>query len=201
MKLPPIPSDWKKHLVANLPATSDLSTRFSRVLDDAEDERPVQDFLSKNPELLSPLVPLGTGVWVWDRPRLGSEFIPDFLACTRNSSGCQWVLFELESPIERPLIQTGLPGKKLREAQGQIRDWRIWLRQNISYAETELGFRGLNAEANAVIVIGRRKYVTESMELQWRELSEPNTSVMTYDRLSEAFSIGRDYRAIADCRG
>jgi hypothetical protein len=101
-------------------------------------------------------------------------------------------MVELESPAVKPLTQAGLPTAKLREAQGQIQDWRIWLRDNIAYAQTQLGFQGLTAEAQAVIILGRRSAIDLKHAKKWREISTSNTRIMTYDRLIDSFGSGRN---------
>jgi hypothetical protein len=158
---------------------------MQQILNDAPDETPLQTFFASHPHLLTCLLPQGRDAWCWDRPRFGSELIPDFLLCTRNSTGFEWVMVELESPTVAPLVQNGLPGVKLREAQGQVANWRIWLRDNIAYAQRQLGFEGLTAEARSVIVIGRRNGISPRHARIWRELSAGNTQIMTYDRLLE----------------
>lgn len=188
---PAAPSSWSQKQVAETGALEPSLTLFRNSLQDASDERPLQTFLASHPQLLTCLLPPGRNAWCWDRPRFGSESIPDFLLCTRNSTGFEWVMVELESPTVPPLTQAGLPSAKLREAQGQVQDWRIWLRDNIAYAQTQLGFQGINAEAQAVIVIGRRSAIEVNHGKKWREFSTLNTRVMTYDRLIDSFGIGR----------
>jgi hypothetical protein len=100
-------------------------------------------------------------------------------------------MVELESPAVRPLTQAGLPSGKLNQALGQVRDWRSWIRTNIAYAHTQLGFGGLTAESPAIIVIGRRNVLDPGHALKWREMSEDLIKVMTYDRLLETISRGR----------
>ena len=168
-----------------------LTEVFTQTLTDAADESPLQTFLAGHPNLLTCLLPPGREAWCWDRPRLGSEWIPDFLLCTRNSTGFEWVMVELESPAIRPLTQAGLPAGKLNQALGQVRDWRSWIRTNIAYAHTELGFVGLTAESPAIIVIGRRNGLDPVHALKWRELSNNLTQLMTYDRLLETIPRGR----------
>ena len=156
------------------------------MLNDARDERPIQAFLGAHAHLLTCLLPAGRGASCLDRPRLGSEFIPDFLLCTENSAGPQWRMVELESPATPPLTRAGMPSQKLNQALTQIRDWRAWLRQNVSYAQNQLGLHGLNAECGAVVVIGRRHTIDTRHAARYRELSDDRTTVMTYDRLLDA---------------
>lgn len=164
---------------------------LEQVLADARDEKPLQVFLASHSHLLTCLLPPGQGAWCWDRPRLGAELVPDFLLCTRNSTGIHWVMVELESPTRPPMNQSGLPSGKLGEALGQIRDWRGWLRQNIAYAQQQLGFTDLNAECLAYVIIGRRSSLQSQSIIRFRELSDARTTVMTYDRLLDAVGRGR----------
>jgi hypothetical protein len=126
-----------------------------------------------------------------DRPRLGSEFIPDFLLCTENSTGAQWRMVELESPTASPLTRAGMASQKLNQAITQIKDWRTWLRQNIAYAQNQLGFHGLDAECGAFVVIGRRHAIDARHAARYRALSDDRTTVLTYDRLLDAITRGR----------
>jgi hypothetical protein len=67
-----------------------LLAEFDEILKDAADERPLQTFLAAHPQLMTCLLPPGREARCFDRPRLGSEYIPDFLLCTRNSNGFEW---------------------------------------------------------------------------------------------------------------
>ena len=100
-------------------------------------------------------------------------------------------MVELESPSQRPLTQGGVPSQKLNHALLQVRDWRTWLRSNIAYAQNELGFKELNAECEAVVVIGRRHGVDAKHAVRYRELSSANTKIMSYDRLVDVMRRGR----------
>ena len=170
-----------------------VADQFVQVINDAADERPAQQFLAEHPELLGSLLQPGNGAWAFDRPTLGSQYIPDFLLCTHTSTGYRWAMVELESPVTKILTAAKLPARKLNEALGQIRDWRAWIRKNIAYAQTELGFRDLDAECPAFIVIGRRSQITQDCVTRYRELSTSDTTVMTYDRLFESISNGRPH--------
>lgn len=183
---------WPEHRCAptDPPAAGELAA-LKCVLNDARDERPLQAYFAGHPYLLAGLLPMGRGAWCFDRPRLGSELVPDFLLCTDTSAGIQWCMVELESPVRNPLTRAGRPAQKLNEALGQIRDWRAWLRANIAYAQNELGFRGLDAECRACVVIGRRHAIDQRHVSRYRELSDERTTIMTYDRLLDALARGR----------
>lgn len=173
-----------------VPSVAELALLRS-ALNEAHDERPIQTFLAAHPHLMACLLPPGRGMSWFDRPRFGSEFIPDFLLSTENSTGAQWRMVELESPTSSPLTRAGMPSQKLNQAITQIRDWRAWLRQNIAYAQNQLEFHGLDAECGAFVVIGRRHGIETRHAARYRALSDDRTTVMTYDRLLDAMARGR----------
>jgi Domain of unknown function (DUF4263) len=175
---------WTQCLVStDREPASETVDDFERVLCDAPDERALQKFLGSFPVLLSPLAPAGAAVWCLDRPRLGSEFVPDFLLATITSVGFRWAMVELESPNEKALTKAGLPANKLAEALKQIRDWRTWLSDNVAYARGELGLKDIEASCPAYIIIGRRRMLDPKQVKIYRALSTDGTTVMSYDRL------------------
>ena len=182
---------WPQNRCAHGAAPASALVALQSVLGDAHDERPVQLFLAAHPHLLTGILPMGRDAWCFDRPRLGSEFIPDFLLCTDTSAGMQWCMVELESPAHSPLTQAGIPTQKINHALAQVRDWRGWLRANIAYAQNALAFRGLDAECHAYVVIGRRHAISPRHATRYRELSDSRTTIMTYDRLLDALTRGR----------
>ena len=182
---------WPGHQIPDGEVTAGELLAFSNVLGDAQDERPLQDFLAGHPRLLVTLLPPGREAWCFDRPRLGSEFIPDFMLATQNSRGVEWRLVELESPTRAPLTQAGTPSQKLVHAISQVQDWRGWIRPNIAYARQELGLLDLDAECHAYVIIGRRHAVQARHATRYRELSDERITVMTYDRLMDAMRRGR----------
>lgn len=163
---------------------------FERVLSDARDERSLQEFLASFPTLLTPLAPIGGSVWCLDRPRFGSELIPDFLLASITSVGFRWAMIELESPNEPALTRAGLPAKKLAEALKQIRDWRTWLTDNVAYARAERGLTDIEANCPAYVVIGRRVGLDPKQVKTYRALSTDGVTVMSYDRLVEQMRRG-----------
>jgi hypothetical protein len=176
-------SPWPKHGVMWLTVPPSLASELAAIVDRAEDESSIQRFLETHPALIAQLLGGGHGRWVFARHRLGSEHIPDFMLCERDSGGYHWTLIELESPMHRPMTKAGEQSAKLTHALHQIRDWRIWLRKNIQYAHQELGFVDLDLEFKAMVVIGRRSMQKEEHRERYRELSDAQTTVMSYDRL------------------
>jgi hypothetical protein len=175
---------WPTNFVRSAEASLNFASEFQHVVDSSADERPIQKWLEANPAAL--VLRLGAvNGWVFGRPRLGAEFVPDFMSCTWDSRGYHWSLLELENPKFSPLTQEGGQSARLTHAIQQILDWRIWLRANIQYAQQELGFRDLDAGFRAHVVIGRRRTLDSREPLRYRELSRDDLEVMTYDRLIE----------------
>jgi len=173
-----------KRVSAGAPSKVNVAD-FQMVLDVATDERPLQSFLASVPALFRPMLFAAPDFWCFDRPKFGAELIPDFLLCFRNSTGFNWVLIELESPLAPPLTAAGRPAKALSGAQGQVRDWRGWLRDNVAYARTQLGLTDIHAECPAWIVVGRRAHIDPKHSKKWADLSDNTDMVMTYDRIAE----------------
>jgi Shedu protein SduA, C-terminal len=144
--------------------------------------------LAATPSLLRGLLPIASlHCWCFDRPRLGAEFVPDFLLAQNLSGGFKWLMMELESPRHSALTAAGKMSGKMTDAVRQIGDWRSWLRENIAYAQRELGFERINAEIPAIILIGRRTGLDRRHAERYRELSmRDGLTVMTYDRLIES---------------
>ena len=162
---------------------------FKELLSDATDERPLQAYLASTPSLLATLLPPGANYWCLDRPRFGSDHVPDFLLASRSSAGIHWVMVELESPIARALTKAGLPTKHLAAALKQVRDWRTWLTQNVAYARDGLGLSDIDCNIPACVIIGRRDGLERRQVEQYRALSTTNLTVLTYDRLCDAATV------------
>lgn len=156
---------------------------FKIILDNAQSEILLQSYLSRHPSFLLQMLSHGRNAEVYDRPKLGSEYIPDFLLNIENSQGKHWACIELESPVRDPLTSAGNISAKLNQAIGQINDWRTWLRSNISYAQTELKLKGINAELDVWIIIGRRKSMNERQRRRYGALKDLGIKVLSYDRL------------------
>ena len=178
---------WTASRVTAGPLTSpETLDEFERLLGDAIDERPLQSFLASSPSLLAALLPPGASYWCLDRPRLGSDHVPDFLLASSSSAGFHWVMVELESPTAKALTKAGLPARHLVAAQKQVRDWRTWLTRNVAYARDGLGLTDIDCNVPAFIVIGRRSVLAPRQIEQYRALSTQSLTVLTYDRLCDA---------------
>lgn len=181
---------WPERYVAGRTPGAGIASQFRTHLADAKDEGPLQAFLARHPILLRGLLPAARDIWCFDRPRFGAEVVPDFLLCARNSSGFNWALVELESPTAPVLTKAGRMAAKLNDALRQVGDWRAWLRQNVAYAERQLGLLEIHAEIPAFVVIGRRARIAPGLLARYRELSiSQRVTVLSYDRLLDG--VGR----------
>jgi hypothetical protein len=124
------------------------------------------------------MLPPGSDIYIYDRPKLGSEYIPDFLISVRNSQGLQWTCIELESPTKKALTKSGVMTAKLSQAVGQISDWKDWLRDNIAYAQAELGLKEISNELEAWIIIGRRANMSEAQRKRYASLNRLGFTVL-----------------------
>jgi hypothetical protein len=175
---------WPNHFIDRMGVDPSLVGQFRQAVDDACDERAIQVFLTQAPVLLAhQILGGGHGRWVFAKPRLGSEVIPDFMLCGMDSDGYHWTLVELENPRYPALTQSGEQSAKLTHAIGQVKDWRIWLRKNCGYAQNQLGFVQLDAEFRGIVILGRRRDLNPDHQEHYRELSRDNITVMSYDRL------------------
>lgn len=158
------------------------------VVDDASDEAPIQEYLTAHPEVFRALLRgnLVNAAIPW--PRLGGQFVPDFLLVEADSAGLHWTLVELESPRKRPLNRDGKLSPKTREAIAQIESWREWLTDNIDYARRPKSQSGLGLidvrpdRTNGLVLIGRREDVEGlPTEHRTRVARDSRSLVQTYD--------------------
>ena len=177
------------YAVTDTPTIAEID-EFEQVVDGAEDERPIQRFLSDHQHMLACL--LGDRLmYSVALPRLGSQYVPDFVIAGVDSLGIRWVLVELETPNTAMYLKDGKRfSGKTRNALSQIVDWRHWLSQNLSYARSPkdrqgLGLIDITPKPPAVVVIGRRSGLPAAGEAARHDSVERNIEVQTYDRLFE----------------
>lgn len=174
---------WPDNFTMWLRDLAKYPDELRNIIEAAQDERPIQNYIEENPVVLSLTLSAGHGRWVFPKPKLGSEYVPDFMLCGRDSRGFHWQVVELESPRFKVLTQKGEPTARLTHARHQIDQWRIWLRKNIQYAQNELGYIHLDEKFVGVIIIGRRHMLDQRFREYYRELSNDKVRIMSYDRL------------------
>jgi hypothetical protein len=181
---PKIREPWPANFVEwNKPRDPKLLDELRRILDEAQDERPLQQFYMEHPYLLALAFPVHC-CWVFPKPRLGGgKWIPDFLVCDLNSLGYRWILMELESPRMEATNKDESISADCHHAVGQILDYRRWLRDNALFEEKQ-GFKGLNADCEGYVVIGRRDGGRTELEQQrLADFRQERIEIASYDRL------------------
>lgn len=135
------------------------SAEAVRVLEDLLEsgegsEESFQRVITAHPALLGALVIGNWATYVIPKPRLGAEYVPDYLVLGINSNGPNWILVEIERPTHNISLQSGQHSGETRHAISQIVDWREWLIDNVSYAQRQ-GFVGLTTNSHGLVIIGR----------------------------------------------
>lgn len=179
------------------PRTADIA-QFADLLDQARDERPLQGFLAKHPSMLGYLSASSYGTFVVPLPRLGSQYVPDFVLVTADSAGIHYTLVELESPRAAMSLRSGELARKAREALQQIESWREWLKDNLAYAqrpssENGLGLPEIRPETAGLVLIGRRSQSLpmHNQRVRQRLRERQGVSIHTYDWLVESLRVDR----------
>ena len=143
------------------------------------DERPLHKFLKSHPYVLTRrIMPAHHGQLCMSKPRLGCEYVPDFLIAGLDSGGWWWYGVELENPNKAMFTEDGHETKELRDAIKQVEDWRTWLQENISYARNTLGYKYIDGDMACYIIIGRR----ENEVLEERRLKPRRRAVAKRDK-------------------
>lgn len=143
-------------LTSHIPSAEAIR-QLEELLESGEQrEEPFQRLITRHPALLAATVMGGWKTYVIPKPRLGSEYVPDFLVLGLNSIGPQWVTVEIEGARHPVVLQNGELPEQTRHAIKQIEDWRDWLTSNVAYVQAEKGLHGLTNRAPGLVVIGRR---------------------------------------------
>ena len=162
-----------------------------RVIETADDERPIQKHLADNPRLWSPLLGGGHGRWVRPKVKFGDRFEADFMIADADSAGIHWVYVELESPHAMAFKANGEYADKARHALFQIRSWREFVQENGDYVRKPrkrggLSLPHLRSKDRGIIFVGRRESMGEDVANLRRQTDEDErVSIHSYDWLVE----------------
>lgn len=162
--------------------------RLREAVDDAKSEHDIQSFLNDNPVLLIQHLGGGHGRWVIPKKRLGAEYETDFIIGEKSSLGYEWMAVELENPHASVFTKKGDFTAELNHAIRQITDWRVWLRDNVSYADKPrtdngLGLLNVDPELPGLILIGRRDEHRDRPEKRRNLKSRMGIEIHSYDWL------------------
>lgn len=171
-----------------LDATESTIAEYCACVDFADEEKPVQNFLTDHPWMLT--VEEGNQCrWVIPKKSLGGKFIPDFLVGRLDSTGLKWKLVELQSPKAQLFTKKDRPADQLREGIEQVLRWRRWLGKNRDQAcrptaQDGLGLVNIDYNTYGLVIIGRAserdEYNREHLsQLAW----EHRISIHSYDWL------------------
>ena len=176
----------KYELTSHVPAPEAIRA-LEELLESGEKyEEPLQRVLTQYPELLAPTMVGGWKTYVIPKPRLGSEYVPDFLVLGINSVGPQWLTIEIEGAHHKILTNKGRLGQQTRHAIQQVEDWREWLTHNVGYAQTQKGFLGLTTHAPGLVIIGRDDPAAERQASRARSDEAGRIAVHSWDWLLRA---------------
>lgn len=149
---------WKYYIEPHQEVSQEQKNELASVIRTAKDERIIQDFLKKNPYLVTRGIhPAHHGKICIPKPRLGGQLEPDFFIAGLDSAGFSWYGVELESPEYKIFTKEGEETKELKHAIRQIQEWRYWLTDNIAFAQNTLGFMHIDANLPCFVFIGRRE--------------------------------------------
>jgi hypothetical protein len=176
--------------------------RLQKVIDGANDEKPIQGFLETRPHILAALL-TGRSRFVVPRPQFGSERIPDFLLGDIDSLGIRWLLVELETPASAVTLRNHtMLEKRARKGVSQIEEWREWIQDNLEKArrprrEGGLGLVDIRPRSQGIVLVGRRERLLDNAKTVRNPIREANDILVhTYDWLIERLSGCLNYKGI-----
>ena len=179
---------------------------LKELLERDPDEHSMHRFLKDNPQFLVQALTGGHGRYQISKPRLGAEFVPDFLIAEESSIGLEWYAIEIESPRVEAHTTNGLQSHHLTHAIGQIRDWREWVMNNLDYArrpreQDGLGLIGIDNRVAGLILIGRRNEHPKRYNQFRRQMIDRERIVIhSYDWLVDLAYTNRSGRLSRDLR-
>jgi hypothetical protein len=199
---PKIREPWPEKFVDwNRPEEPKRLEELARLLDEADDERPLQNFYTENPYFLANIFNPHC-CWLFPKPRLGGEYIPDFLYCDLNSLGYKWTIIELESPKMEATNKDESISRDCHHAVGQILDYRRWLRENALAIQKK--YPSLDDKCDGLVVIGRRDGGrTELEQKRLADFRQQLIEIASYDRLlyqarERLKFINKDWEGVAE---
>lgn len=168
-----------------IPRLEELLNNFRSLLEDTTKEQELQDFIEANSILIAPYSQKED---VYPKYKLGKEHITDFIIENKPPTPFSHTCIEIE-PASEPLFlrakgyETQLT-QRTNHAIEQLRDWRIWIRDNIAYLKND--FPSFD-QCEYILIIGRGNSFTT---MQRRKITELNAehnwrSVYTYDDLAD----------------
>ncbi len=139
-------------------------SELKQLIDTNACEEDLQRHLTKYPCILSQQ--FGHCHHVFAKVRLGGSYEADFFCLDIPSPGKDWIGVEIESPGLAVVTKAGRKSAKLEHALQQIRDWRAWVRENLSTARGVpqnggVGLEDISPDFLGWVIIGRRATFTD----------------------------------------
>jgi hypothetical protein len=173
------------------PLTLQTVEELDRVIESAQNERPIQVFIKERPETLAALLG-GRDRFVLPQHALGRKYVPDFLVSDTDSLGIRWVLVELETPQSSVTLATQNElDADARRGVTQIKEWREWLQNNLDMArrpvsQDGLGLIDIRPMSEGLVLVGRRALLNDNSGAVRAPFREQNViRIHTYDWLVE----------------
>ena len=169
--------------------TKEDVTSLQTLLDSNPKESEAHSFLETNPKFLVQVLGTGHGRYQLSKPRLGAEYIPDFLLAQNSSIGMEWFAVEIKSPRVKADRRDGDPSQYLNHAIGQIRDWRNWFMENLDYArrpkeQNGLSLIGIDPRLPGLVLMGRRHEYSPRFNQYRRDMiNNDRITIHSYDWL------------------
>ena len=173
-----LPQDQRQELTRE--AASRLTGEFSRLIDSAEAEGELQQFLTDHPELVYP-----DFIECFPKFRLGDDLVTDFIFVVQSLQGRAHVLVEIEKTGKLIFTRQGHFSSQFTQANDQLLQWETWIQENYAYALSKLP--GLFSPTFHLIM-GRSAELTGDRRKRLKTaFASSNRLFSTYDELLERF--------------
>jgi Domain of unknown function (DUF4263) len=183
-----------EEFAVNTVLTNEIVDQFHEVIETADDEKPMQQFIQSYPQVMTALLG-GTSRFLLPKSPLGGKYVPDFLVSDTDSLGIRWLLVELETPHSTvTLMKQNDLEANARKGVSQVKEWREWLQSNLDVArrtrrDNGLGLIDIRPRSEGLVLVGRRALLHANSTIVRGPLrEESNIRVHTYDWLLEQLS-------------
>jgi hypothetical protein len=181
----------------------DAVNELERLIEAEASENELQKQLERHPYILSQQ--FAHCHHVFPKVALGIQYETDFMCLDIPSSGKEWIGIELESPSKKVINKQGRKSADLEHAIQQIRDWRVWITDNLNYArqsreQNGLGLIDITPRFFGHVIIGRRKnYNDKFNELRRQLMRDELITIHSWDGIVEyARKRAKVFSAISD---
>jgi len=178
------------------------TNEYQQLLASVTDEKPMQEFLDRNPCFVPGALTPGGGSGHYpflcalvSQPQLTGlrSRQPDFMWIAANSLTWYPTLIEIESPNKRIFKANAIPSHHFTQARNQLAQWRAWFNEtaNVQKFISEYGipedytkFRRM--QPHFMLIYGRRDEFANDVELSKQRgvlMTGADEELISYDRL------------------